>query len=97
MKNNALGVAGTVVDWKVLAKQAVSGYGGAKYLPKAEQLCKFVKCWSGGAKEATLLRELEHYERSITVKRKVFASDLEALSLVDLLHAPKYVAATCLD
>ena len=97
VQNNASGAAGTVVDWKVLAKQAVSGYGGAKYLAKAEQLCKFVKCWSGGAKEATLLRELEHYERSITVKRKVFASDLEALSMVDLLHAPKYVAATCLD
>ncbi len=81
------------VDWPKIAKQAVCGNGGASQLQNAEMLCDFVRAWSGGA-NASLLREVEQFERSITVKRKVFASDLQALSTVDLLHAPKYVAAT---
>ena len=81
------------VDWQKIAKQAVCGNGGASQLANAEMLCDFVRAWSGGA-DASLLREVEKFERSITVKRKVFASDLQALSTVDLLHAPKYVAAT---
>lgn len=85
--------AAAEVDWAKIAKQASCGNGGVSALPMISQLCDFVRAWSGGQK-AQLLKEIESYERTLTIKRKIFGSDLQALSTVDLLHAPKYVAVT---
>jgi hypothetical protein len=84
---------GDAVDLSWVAKQSCVGNGGASMVPKALQLIDFVKAWSGG-REGQHLRDLEKFERSIAVKRKLAPSDLQNLAGVDLLHAPKYVPAT---
>jgi hypothetical protein len=84
------------VDMTWVAKQACVGNGGASMMPKALQLIDFVKAWSGG-REGQHLRDLEKFERSIAVKRKLAPADLQNLAGVDLLHAPKYVPATCFE
>jgi len=85
---------GAAADWDKVAKQASTGNGGVKMLPKIKQLCDFVKAWSGGKDHAALIKEIQGFERTLTVKRKIYANDLQSLSTVDLLHAPKYVSAT---
>jgi hypothetical protein len=87
---------GNVIDWQSVAQQACVGNGGCNFVWKAEQLCDFVRAWSGG-EHASLLLDLAMYERSIQVKRKLFAADMQALSTVDLVHAHRYVGVTSLD
>jgi len=81
------------VDLTWVAKQACIGNGGTSFMPKAVQLVEFVRAWSGG-RDAQILRDLEKYERSISVKRKLAPADLQTMAGIDLLHAPKYVQAT---
>jgi hypothetical protein len=81
------------VDLTWVAKQTCIGNGGTSFMPKAAQLVDFVRAWSGG-RDAHSLRELEKFERSISVKRKLAPADLQTMAGIDLLHAPKYVQAT---
>ena len=78
-------------EW--IVKQACVGNGGVSYEAKGMQLLQFVKAWSGG-KNGQNLKDLDSYERSITVKRKLVPADLEALSKSDLLHAHTYIQVT---
>ena len=79
------------LDWQAIARQACIGMGG-EFLKDAELLCEFVKAWSGGA-TASILREIEEYERTLAVKRKVYPCDMHELSKLDLFDAHKYVPA----
>lgn len=82
---------GSEPDWDRVA--AVAAIGMDK--PTAEKLCKFVQAWSGG-KDAGVLKDLEAYERTLSVRRKIMAEDMIALSKLDLAHAPTYVPAACM-
>ncbi len=53
-------------------------------------LCNFVEHWSGGS-SGLILKELESYERTLTVRRKLQPEDLDAIAKVDLAHIPRYV------
>ena len=57
------------------------------------QLGNFVVAWSGG-KNARWLTDIEAHERSCTIKRKLAASDLNALAEVDILHGARYISVT---
>lgn len=81
------------LDETQIARRACVGNGGLSALPQVQQLVSFVISWSGGA-NAHILRDLELYERSCTLKRKLAASDLQAIANIDLLHAPRYIKAS---
>ena len=66
-------------------------YGmGDGFFDTAKQLASFVKVWSGGV-DGHCLKELDAYERTLKVKRKLYAKDLELISRIDFLDGPKYV------
>ncbi len=79
------------IAWEQIAKQACIGMG-PDFMDSALKFCDFVRVWSGG-KDGHILKNLEAYERTLKVKRKLYASDLSSLSKIDLLEAPKYVPA----
>lgn len=81
------------IDLDQVARQACADSGGSDAFPSARKLVDFVLAWSGG-KNAGILRDLEQFERSATVKRKLAAADLEMLSQADLLHAPRYISVS---
>ena len=74
-----------------IVRQACIGVG-AEFAEDAKKLLGFVKAWSGGL-GGTILQSLEAYERTLVVKRKIYASDLASLAALDLFAAPKYVPA----
>ena len=84
---------GQPIDSNLVAKQACVGNGGAASLTKAVQLTSFVEAWSGG-RHGKVLRELEKFETSCRIKRKLAPADLAALADADLLHAPRYIQVT---
>lgn len=83
------------VDIDFVVKQACVGNGGTEYQPQCRQLADFVVAWSGG-KDGRWLRDLEKFERTVALKRKLPAAMLQALGTADLLHAPKYIRVASL-
>lgn len=83
-------------DVDAIAQIAVSGNGGNQYLPQCKQLVSFVQAWSGGV-NAWIIQELEQFERSCQLKRKLAAADMKSLADVDMLHAPDYIKASAVD
>ena len=84
---------GGKVDWTKAAKQATVGYGGEEYLEKAKSLTEFVRIWSGGADKA-ILKDLEAYEKQLTIKRKLYVSDLATIAALGPCHdCPRYIPA----
>ena len=92
----AVAMAGTSgdVDWHQVDQVADLGLqeGAGK------MLCNFVQHWSGGG-AGLILKELEAYERTLTVRRKLQPEDLDAIAKADLAHIPRYVpvAWVCLN
>jgi hypothetical protein len=78
------------IDWEQVAQIADFGL----QLASSGMLCKFVEKWSGG-KDAIILRELEQYERTLQVRRKIQPEDLQEIAKIDLLHAPRYIPVAC--
>lgn len=76
-----------------IARQACIGLG-TEFFGTALQLIPFVKLWSGG-KEAFVFQGLESYERTITMKRKIFANDLGMMAKIKGMElvAPRYIPA----
>lgn len=79
------------MDYNFIAKQACIGMGN-EFLESAKKMIDFVRVWSGGV-DGHVLKNLELYERTLTVKRNVYARDLQALSKIDLSEAPRFVPA----
>jgi hypothetical protein len=80
-------------NWAKAAKQATVGYGGEEYLEKTKSLTEFVRIWSGGADKA-ILKDLEAYEKQLTIKRKLYVSDLAAIAALGPCHdCPRYIPA----
>ena len=79
-------------DWTKIVSQACIGMP-PNYSKIATQLVDFVQAWSGGA-SGHILKELEKYERLMTMKRNLAANDLHHMGKLDaLMDAPRYVAA----
>ena len=83
------------VDLDCVVKQACLGNGGSDFEPQCRQMVDFAQAWSGG-KHRQWIVELEKYERTVAMKRKLPASLLQALGHADLLHAPKYIRVASL-
>ena len=79
------------VDWEVIAKHACIGMDD-DFLEDAKKLTEFVRIWSGG-EDCFILKDLELYERTLRVKRKLYAHDLQALSKIDFTDGQKYIPA----
>ena len=79
------------MDWDAVAKQACIGMG-ADFLEDARKLAEFVRAWSGG-EDGHILRDLEGYERTLKVKRKLYPHDLLAISKIDFIDGPRYIPA----
>jgi hypothetical protein len=78
-------------DWDLIAKQA----GKGMHRHEADQLsdlCSFVKEWSGGA-DGNILQELEAYEKTLDVRRKISFKDLGKLAECRLDDYPHIVPA----
>ena len=84
------------VDVEDAAHIACQGNGGSSYLQQCLQLIAFVQAWSGGL-DGHILRDLESFERSCTLKRQLAPADLKSLADVDMLHAPIYIKAACFN
>ena len=82
---------GRVIEWDKITKQCCIGIG-THFSASAKKLVTFVKKWSGG-QDGHCLRELEAFEKTLKVKRKLYPHDLEALGKVDFASGPKYVPA----
>ena len=65
---------------------------GEEFFEDAKKLAEFARAWSGG-EDGHILRELEAYERTLRVKRKLYPHDLHALAKIDLVDGSKYVPA----
>ena len=78
-------------DWNEVAVQACLGMGH-EFKDEALKLCEFVLKWSGGS-QGQILKELQVYEQSLSVKRKLAPMDLKQLAKVELVDAGKYVPA----
>ena len=83
--------AGMDVDWNSIAKQACIGMG-ADFLDDAKKLMEFVRVWSGG-EDGHILKNLEGYERTLKVKRKLYPHDLQSISKVDFVDGSRYIPA----
>ncbi len=82
---------GKDVDWNSVAKQACIGMG-AEFLDDAKKLMEFVRVWSGG-EDGHILKDLEGYERTLKVKRKLYPHDLQSISKVDFVDGGRYIPA----
>jgi hypothetical protein len=82
---------GRAPDWDIVRNSAAMGMS-PEFKGTAQSLCDFVRVWSGGA-DGHIRTDLESFERTLTVKRKVAPSDLRAFSKLELAEAPRYVTA----
>ena len=82
------------VDEKKNAKQACVGIG-PEFEKTLEKRTIFVQKWGGGSNNRNVLENLEAYERTLSIKRKIYAQDMLELSKIDdfELLAPLYVPA----
>ena len=83
--------ANVEVDWTAIARVASIGMD-PRYIETASMLCEFARTWAGGV-DGQILADLEAFERTLVVKRNVLATDLLAMSRINLLDAPRYVPA----
>ena len=86
-----LATATNHVDWDVIAKKACIGMG-PEFIGSAKLICEFVRAWSGG-QDGRILRDLEGYERSLAVKRKLYPQDLAEIGRLDAIDIAKYIPA----
>ena len=96
MRVHALAVskqrANEVVDYAEVARMASVGMPPS-YFKTAIAYGEFVKRWSGGI-DAPILKKLEFFERSLSLKRNISPQDFSALAKIDLeMEAPRYVPA----
>jgi hypothetical protein len=82
---------GKAVDWIAIAKQACIGMG-TEFLDDAKKLMEFVRVWSGG-EDGHILKDLERYERTLKVKRKLYPHALQSISKVDFVDGRRYIPA----
>ena len=82
---------GRIYTIEGLAKTASMGMG-EQFFDKHVVYGEFAKQWSGGT-EGTVLLELQLYEKSLNVKRKVALSDIRAMAALELSEAPLYAPA----
>lgn len=78
------------VPWDQVCVAADIGLEGEA----AQSLATFVQHWSGGGTGA-ILKELEAYERTLHVRRRLLPEDLCTIAKHDLAYAPRYVPVTC--
>lgn len=83
--------SGKEVDWDVIAKQACIGMG-TEFIEDAKKLSEFVRVWSGG-QDGYILKDLEAYEKTLKVKRKLYSQDLQALSKIEFIEGSRYIPA----
>ena len=62
------------------------------FLNDAKKLMEVVRVWSGG-EDGHILKDLEAYERTLKVKRKLYPHDLQSISKVDFVDGRRYVPA----
>ena len=79
------------IQWDRVAKIAVVGMSPGE-AAKIDKLIKFVKEWSGGEK-GQILEQLEHYEKTLTIKRSITADDLARLAEADLSEYTRIIPA----
>jgi hypothetical protein len=79
------------IDWEQVAKQACIAMG-PDFGASAKLICEFVKLWSGGV-DGRVLKDLEAYERTLTVKRSIYPADLGKLTNIDFVDCARYVPA----
>lgn len=72
------------LNWEKVGKLSTIGMSPAE-AENVDKLCKFVKNWSGGD-AGQILRDLESYEKTLTLKRFIAADDLEVLADCDDQH-----------
>ena len=84
-------IANQKMDWDAIAKQACIGMGD-DFVEEAKKLTEFVRVWSGG-EDCFILKNLELYERTLKVKRKLYPHDLLALAKIDFIDGQKYIPA----
>ena len=65
---------------------------GTNYAQKAEAYCVLVQKWSGSATGALIL-DLADFEQTLKTKRELSTADLRALAGIELVEAPRYIAA----
>ena len=85
-----LAMRSDLTDEKIL-KLACIGLG-PDFLNSARSLLEFVRSWAGGEK-GQIFQDLERYEKSLKVKRKLYAADLKALAAIDPVGLERYVPA----
>ncbi len=77
--------------WDDVAKVASIGMPPG-YIETARTYCAFVKQWSGG-KDGEILHNLEAYEKTLNVKRKIATQDLRSMASITFSEAPRYIPA----
>ena len=81
--NIAAGVAktGDKIDWVKVGRLASIGMSALES-ENVDKLCSFVQNWAG-SEQGEILRELWAYEKTLTQKRYISASDMEILGECD--------------
>ena len=82
---------GNNIEWDDVARKASVGMG-PDFFKAASHISAFVRAWSGGS-DAHILKDLEKYEKTLKIKRKLYPSDLGELAKIDSIDLPKYVPA----
>jgi len=83
--------SGDKPHWETIARQSCIGLG-PEFMSKAVDLCAFVREWSGG-EDGAILKNMEAYERTLTVKRKLYSNDFKLMSQVDPHGLSRYIPA----
>ena len=76
---------GDAADWDKIESQATMGMA-PEDAQNVSKLRKFVARWSGG-EEGDVLRDLQNYEQTLTVHRKIKPDDLETLGKMQVPEA----------
>ena len=79
------------IQWDRVAKIAVVGMSPGE-AARIDKLIQFVKEWSGGEK-GQILEQLEHYEKTLTIKRSITADDLARLAEADVSNSERIIPA----
>jgi len=85
--------AGADINWDQVAKLASRGLP-QREAEKLPDLCSFVQVWSGGD-SAHILKGLEVYEKSLSVRRKIRFEDFGKLAACKLEDVPNIVPVAC--
>jgi hypothetical protein len=79
----------TGTDWDKVSRLAAIGMNPAE-VENIGKLCSFVQRWSGG-KDATILDDLESYEKTLLLRRNILAADLQLLAECDITEYDRII------